>query len=554
VRTRIRKRLAVSARAFRTNARSRNLRRAQLAFGAAWTAEWALTVLIAVVAYRSGGAEAAGIVAFVRMAPAAVIAPWGTALADRFRRDRVLMWSCVIRAAAMGAAAVVLAADAPLVGVYALTVVATAAFTVFRPAHSALLPGLCMTPLELTSANVVRGLIDSVSTLIGPLLAALVLDVASAAAGFAVVAALALLSGFALLGLVYDAPPRARPAPLAHIAAEIADGFRALVRYRDAGLLTLLGFAQTFTRGALNVFVVVIALRLLGTGEPGVGVLTAAVGVGAVGGSLGASLVVSGRRLGAVEGVGVALWGLPLAAVGVIHHSEPIVLGLMCVIGIGNALVDIGIFTLLTRLVPENVLGRVLGAFESLVALTVAIGSLVTPFAIDLLGVRGALVAIGLVAPLSVALAWRRLRAIDGSIEHRDAEIEVLKKVKMFRPLPMAAIDGLAVHVQHAAFAPGQEVFHEGDRGDSFYVIACGEADVIGDGRLVNTIGAGEGFGEIALLRDTVRTTSIRARSELELYALDRDHFLAAIGGYRASSAEADALVTSRLAALAERS
>src|SRR5436190_14239418 len=107
---RIRKRLGVAAAAFSTNARNRNLRRAQISFGAAWTAEWALTVVLAVVAYRDGGAEAAGVVAFARMAPAAFIAPLGTALADRFRRDRVLLWSCLIRAAATGAAAGLLAA------------------------------------------------------------------------------------------------------------------------------------------------------------------------------------------------------------------------------------------------------------------------------------------------------------------------------------------------------------------------------------------------------------------------------------------------------------
>ena len=86
---RIRERLGVSARAFSINARNPNLLRAQLSFGAAWTSEWALTVVLAVVAYRDGGAEAAGIVAFIRLAPAAVIAPLGTALADRFPRDRV---------------------------------------------------------------------------------------------------------------------------------------------------------------------------------------------------------------------------------------------------------------------------------------------------------------------------------------------------------------------------------------------------------------------------------------------------------------------------------
>jgi Cyclic nucleotide-binding domain/Major Facilitator Superfamily len=546
----IRKRLGVSARAFSTNARNRNLRRAQLSFGAAWTAEWALMVVLGVVAYRDGGAEAAGIVAFARMAPAAFIAPLGTALADRFPRDRVLLWSCVIRAAATGAAAVALAAGSSVLVVYALAVVATAAFTIFRPAHSALLPGLCMTPLELTSANVVRGLVDSVSTFAGPLLAALLLGVASAAAALGAVAALALVSGLALLRLSYEAPPRGRSAALAGIAAEIGDGFRALIRYRDAGLLTWLGLAQTFTRGALNVFVVVIAIQLLGAGAPGVGLLTAAVGAGAVGGSLGASLVVGGRRLATIQGVGVALWGLPLALVGA-FQQEPVVLALMAVIGIGNALVDIGLFTLLTRLVPETLLARVMGAFESLVALTVALGSLVTPFAIDLLGVRGALVAIGCVAPLSAALGWRRLRAIDSSIEHRDAEIEVLKKVGMFRPLPMAAIDGLAVHVDHAEFAAGQAIFNQGDHGDRFYVIATGEADVIGDGRLVNTIGPGDGFGEIALLRGTSRTTTVCARTTLRVYTLERGHFLSAIGGYRSSSEEADALITSRLAALA---
>src|SRR3954447_18083423 len=112
---RIRKRLGVSARAFSTNARNRNLLRAQLSFGAAWTSEWALTVVLTVVAYRDGGAEAAGIVAFARMAPAAFIAPVGTALADRFPRDRVLSWSCFIRAGATARMAAGLAAHGSLV-------------------------------------------------------------------------------------------------------------------------------------------------------------------------------------------------------------------------------------------------------------------------------------------------------------------------------------------------------------------------------------------------------------------------------------------------------
>jgi hypothetical protein len=219
----------------------------------------------------------------------------------------------------------------------------------------------------------------------------------------------------------------------------------------------------------------------------------------------------------------------------------------MCVIGVGNALVDIGLYTLPTRLVPEDLLARLFGAKESLTALSVALGSLITPFAIDLLGIRGGLAALGLVAPALVALAWRRLHAIDASIAHRDAEIEVLNGVGMFRPLPMPAIDNLALHLEHAQFAAGEELFHQGDHGDRFYVIEDGEADVIGDCRLIRTIGAGDSFGEIALLHDTLRTTTVRARRPLRVYTLDRRHFLSAVTGYESSAREADTLVLGRL-------
>jgi MFS family permease len=245
----MRRRLAEAARAFSETARNPNLLLAQLAFGASWTAEWAFTVALGVIAFRDGGASAVGVVAFARMAPAFLLSPIGTTLADRFSRDRVLVWSCLIRAAATGAAAVVLALDGSNLVVYALAILATAAFTVFRPAHTALLPALSTTPLELTSASVVRGLVDSMSTLIGPLLAALLLGLGSPAAVFAVTAALSLASGALLLRLSYEAPARGAPQPLRRIARETVEGFRALVRYRDAGVLFGIGLGQTLTRG-----------------------------------------------------------------------------------------------------------------------------------------------------------------------------------------------------------------------------------------------------------------------------------------------------------------
>jgi hypothetical protein len=220
----------------------------------------------------------------------------------------------------------------------------------------------------------------------------------------------------------------------------------------------------------------------------------------------------------------------------------------MCLIGVGNALVDIGLFTLPARLVPYELLASVFGAFESLVALTVALGSLVTPLVIALLGVRGALAVLGIPAFVLVLLGWQHLRRIDGSIVHRDGEVAVLKRVTILRPLPVPTIDNLAAHVAVSSVAAGEDVFRQGDPGDRFYVIEDGEADVLGDGTVVNVLEPGDCFGEIALLRDTPRTATVRARTPLRLYSLARPEFLLALDGFSASAREADALLRDRLA------
>ena len=541
------RRLHESGRAFAAVQRSPTLRRALLAFGFAWTAEWAFTVALGVVAFRSGGAAAVGLVGFARMAPAALLAPFSLALADRFRLDHMLIFSSLVRGGAIAAATLTLAIGAPIVIVYAFAVLATIAFIIFRPAHSALLPALCRLPLELTSANVVRGLLDSIGTLLGPLAAALLIAVSGTTAALAFAAAVAIGAGALLLQLPYEAPRRRPMENVRRIVIDASAGFNALWRHRDAGLLIGLALAQTFTRGCLNVFLVVVPFELLQTGEAGVGVMTAAVGAGAVAGSVAALALVTGRRLARIEGAGVALWGVGLGLCAVLPY-QPTVLALMCVIGIGNALIDVGLFTLPARLVPYEVLAIVFGTLESLVAITVALGSLVTPFVIEVLGVHGALAVLGLPAIALAALAWRRLRAIDESIVHRDSEIAVLKRVSILRPLAMPTIDNLAGHVEDTNIEAGEEVFRQGDAGERFYVIVDGEAEVVGDGRVVGALGSGDCFGEIALLRATPRTATVRARTALRLYSLARPEFLRAVSGSSASALEAAALLRDRLA------
>ena len=546
------RRLAEGGAALASNLRHPNLRRAQLAFGSTYAGEWALTVVLGVVAFRDGGATAVGIVALIRMLPSALIAPFATAVADRVRRDRVLIWIGVTRAAALGAAAVVMAVDLSAVFVYVLALIATIPFTAFRPAHSALLPALCETPTELTAANASRGLLDSASILVGPLLAALLLGISGPEAVFAVIAGLSLWSALLVSLIDYEPAPRETPPAPIRIAADTADGLRAIAAQRDVTMLLGLAAVQALTRGALSVFTVVVAIELLETGEPGVGVLTAAVGIGAVVGSLGASVLVGSRRLAAYTGVGIALWGTPLALIGV-FPAELVALVMLAIVGAGNALVDLGYFTLFPRLMPDEVLARVFGALESLVALAVGLGSIITPLLIHLFGIRGALVAIGLMAPAVVALAWSRLVKVDEGLGAQADIIERLREVAMLRPLPVSTIEHLARNVREESVEPGETVIEQGQVGESFYVIVAGEVEVRENGGLLRVLSDGDSFGEIALLRDVPRTMTVRARTPVALYALDRRHFVPTVSGYSESAAAAETVVETRLAASAAR-
>jgi CRP-like cAMP-binding protein len=113
--------------------------------------------------------------------------------------------------------------------------------------------------------------------------------------------------------------------------------------------------------------------------------------------------------------------------------------------------------------------------------------------------------------------------------------------------LSLPAIERLARGLEPVSVPAGATVFDQGDVGDRYFVIESGEAEVVGDGRVVARLGPGEGFGEIALLRRTRRTAAVRAESELRLQALGSDTFLPVVLGYTPSATEAGAVVDTML-------
>ena len=80
------------------------------------------------------------------------------------------------------------------------------------------------------------------------------------------------------------------------------------------------------------------------------------------------------------------------------------------------------------------------------------------------------------------------------------------------------------------------------------FVIDDGRAEVLCKDASVGLIGAGECFGEIAALRRTSRTASVRAATRLRLLRLSGHHIRSAVTGYPPSLSEAEELVERRLA------
>jgi MFS family permease len=548
VRGLLRERLGESAAAFAEVFRNPGLRRVQLAWAGSVAGDWAYAVALAVYAYGAGGAAAVGLVGLIRFVPAAVAAPFAGIIADRFRRERVMLAADLVRAVALAAAAVAVFADAPPALVYVLAAVVSVVAMAFRPAQAAVLPSLARSPDELTAANVASTTIESVGSFAGPALGGFLLAATDAGVVFAVTAGTFLWSA-ALVSRISTKAREPRPAAGPGLLAEATAGFRAITSDSRLRVLTLLFSAQTLVAGALNVLIVVLALELLDVGDAGVGWLNAAVGAGGIAGAALALALVGRRRLAGDFGLGLILWGAPIALIAVFPDLVP-ALVLLAVVGVGNTIADIAGLTLLQRAIPDEVLARAFGVLESLWVGTIGLGAVLVPPLIAALGERGALLATGALLPVLAALYWRRLAAIDKEAPPATRELALLRAIPLFAPLPVPTIEHLARSLAPVRVEAGQAVLRQGEAGDRFFVIGSGRAAITADGRRLRTLEAGDHFGEIALLRDVPRTASVTAQTELELYALERDEFVAAVTGHSASAEAADAVIGARLGSL----
>jgi predicted MFS family arabinose efflux permease len=529
-----------------------DVRRLELGWGLSLVGYFASTIALFVYAFDEGGATLAAIYGVARAAPGAIITPVLLGLTDRVPVDRLLRVTTGSRAALVALAGAAAALHASPAVVLTLASISASMTATFRPAQASALPWLARTPAELTAANVAATMSENCAALLGPALAGVVLAVAGVGAALAVAAAFLAGAVFALWRLRMPAQTRGAGktrsrGPLRDIAAGVAS----LVRIARPAGYVVLGFAQAFVRGALLVLLVVVALDVLSLGNGAVGWLNAAIGAGGLIGAALAARLAHLTRLGRCFVLGVALWGLPLVALGVISTPAAAYLALV-VVGAGNAVEDASAFTLMPRLLGSRNAAPAMGAFELVVFAGVSAGSLAAPAISHWLGPRGALVAIGGALALLAMVYVPRFVQIDRTTPVPVPEIALLRGLPTFAPLPVATVDQLATVLERREYRPGEAVMREGDHGDRFHVIIDGRAHVTVRGRSVRYLQRGDCFGEIALLRDVPRTATVTATETLHTVALARADYLAAVTGNRLSARAALDLADERLAATSQ--
>ena len=532
--------------AMRGSVANPGIRRLQLAFAGSAIGQWACGTAVTVFSFQAGGAAAVSLQLVLRMVPSAIAAPFLSTLADRYPRVRVMVAADLIRVVIVTGMGLLVLADAPYILVLLASGLSGIVATAFEPAKSALLPSLAERPEQLTAANVVSNGIDSTSFFAGPALAGLLLAVSSTAVVLFVTAGTLLWSAL-LVSRIHETP-RAREEAEAEpgLLAQVTEGIGAV--RRDGRVRLLLGFfaAQTFVDGALTVLLAAVALDLLGLGEAGLGLLSSAVGIGGIAGIAASAALTGRRRLAPAFALGMLLWGLPLVALGLVPATA-VAVAALAVVGIANTLVDVSGMTLLQRATPEAVIGRVFGLLDTVILAAVALGSVAAGVLLELAGVEAALIAAGALLPVLTALRWRAVLAIDAqAVSPQD--LALLRSVDLFAPLGPVELERLAEALEPVRVAAGVPVVRQGEEGDRFFLIVAGTVDVAVDGVDVREQGAGEYFGEIALLRDSPRTATVTAREDVELRALRRETFLATVTGHGGTAAAAEATAVRRLA------
>lgn len=492
-----------------------------MALGWFAAAEFGTYVATGLYAFGVGGTPYVSVMFVIQLIASAVLVPILTRAAASVPRASALLASYVAQAVTWLAVGIVMILVAPFWAVVVATAIAATMTGTGRPMHDSLVPERVDGVALLTAANVAASLLQNVGAFLGPGLLALLLAV-GVSPGLSIVAFSVGLGVSALL--VLGTPRRPRRA---HVESEQTgdSGHKLRAVPGVAPALTAV-FARDFAYGALDVLVVALVIDELGLGEAAVGMFNAALGVGAVVGSLGAAALVGRPRMAGPVLVGLALGAAALAGLG----AAPRFTVTIAAVGLGFAFAGVATKTLVQRLVPLRHLGVAFGAAEAASLWGFGAGAALAPLLTSTIGTAPGFGVLAVaVAGLSLLIA-RPLGRAEGKTDVPLGIVSFLREVDSIGTLDPPVLEAIARSVESKAYRAGEVIARAGEHAHGMWVVRVGEVEVVSGSQVVATLDRRAIFGEIGLLTDAPRIASVRAVVDTETIYIERTLFLEAIG------------------------
>ena len=509
-------------------------------FGAAtvsYTGSWAYNVALAVFVYGETHSTIwVGAATVGRFVPSLLLSAYGGVIADRFERRNLMVVLDVVSAFIMGLLAILALAEGPVLVAILLAATCGLLGTAYAPAVAAMIPQV-VGEEDLAAANSLHSTVENLAVIAGPGFGAVLLYFWSPSVTFVFNGLTFLFSAWAIRRMrTRSQKVDVTEGGSAGLFAQMAVGFHVIAQNSTAAVLVAYSVVASFLYGTDTVLYVVWSGRL-GTGTEGYGYLLAALGVGGLVMAPFLNTLSARPRLGLVISIAMIVYALPDILMPPVH--QPLVAFLIVVTrGAGTMVVDVLAVTAMQRALPSDVIARVFGVYFALVLGAISVGAVLTPQLIDGAGFTTTSLIYGIGFTVLTILAYPKAVMIDRVTAKRLGEltprIERIEGLGIFAAASRATIERLAAVLSEVSVPAGTRVITEGTAADAFFVIVSGSVDVMVKTSKqvevrVNTLGAGDWFGEIGLIEQVPRTASVDATEPCELFRIEGADFLSAL-------------------------
>ncbi|HEX9258337.1 MAG TPA: MFS transporter [Acidimicrobiales bacterium] len=482
---------------------------------------------------QPGGAALLAVAVAARVVPRVAGGPLANRIVDRIDRRNLLIGLDLARAALMVLMTWAAETGRSPVTLIVIVVTGCALSLPYRPALTSALPQV-VGERDLAAANALINAVGQLSSLSGPLLAALLLALggpswAFAANGVSYAASAVLL--WPVAALATRAPTRGTTADLAW-REQIQAGIASVKA--QTGLSVLFGVVAVvmMLRGFELVLHVKATRDVLGLDPAGFGLISAALGGGALAAGPFTSRIAGVRRPGLGLLAALLVGAVPLALLAALQ-SIWVAMLVLAIEGAAMVSFEVLALTLMQRLCRADELGLVLSLQSMSSSGAKLAGSALAPMFVFAIGIRGSLVAVAVIVLLLAGLMGSRVVHLGASSVERRRELEPfidgLRHLGVFEGAALPAIERLAMHVEVEAMTPGTVAVREGDDADDFYVVHEGQFGVTVRGVQVNELGPDDWFGELGLMRRAPRNATVTATTDAVVWRIPGDEFLNAV-------------------------